>query len=648
MSIESRRTEFKAEIKQVLDILIHSLYTEREIFLRELVSNASDALHRVKLESLQRGDVVDPQAELAVWIESDKDARTLTVRDTGLGLTEDEMITSLGTIAHSGAKAFVETLKDPNAGSAGSTVDVIGRFGVGFYSVFMVADEVTVTSRSYRPEAEAAFWRSDGGGSYEVGPADKEERGTTVTLKLKEDAGEFAEPYRLRGVIKTHSDFVAFPIYLKEGAAWTQVNAQRALWREPARGVEGEQYTKFYQQLTYDVKEPLRTVHVTADLPIQFYALLFVPSSRDYRLFGRSDEYGLKLYARKVLIREHVKELLPPYLRFLEGVVDSEDLPLNVSRESVQATPAVARIRKVLTGRVASDLAALADEDPERFRALFREFGPFLKEGVATRAEGAERFTDLLRFSSSQAEWTSLKDYVARMKPDQNEIYYLLGDDYETVSKSAHLEYFRKHALEVLLFTDPVDAFLVMGLSHYEGKPLKNIDDADLKLPESSEEKKLETPKDEDFISLTAFAKQVLGDRVAGVRESKLLTEGAARLVNPPHEDAGAYRVQRLMGRGASQGAEVPKKILELNPKSPLVHNLAERLRESDKDPLLPLLLEQMFENELVMEGLHPNPAEMVPRIRRLMEQAAAWTAERAFEDDFEDDKEKTEAAGLE
>ena len=632
----TKRTEFKAEIKQVLDILIHSLYTEREIFLRELISNASDALHRIKLESLQTKDLVDPQVELAVWVEGDKDARTLTVRDTGLGLTEDEMVTFLGTIAHSGAKEFVETMKDPNAGSAGGTVDVIGRFGVGFYSVFMVADEVTVTSRSHKPEAKAAFWRSDGGGSYEVGPADKEERGTTVTLKLKEDAGEFAEPYRLREVIKTHSDFVAFPIYLKEGSQWTQVNAQRALWREPARGLEGEQVAKFYQQLTYDAKEPLRTVHVTADLPIQFYALLFAPSSRDYRPFGRPDEYGLKLYARKVLLREHAKELLPAYLRFLEGVVDSEDLPLNVSRESVQATPAVARIRKVLTGRVASDFEKMADEDPERFRTLFREFGPFLKEGVATRAEGAERFTDLLRFSSSRGtEWTSLKEYVERMKPDQTEIYYLLGDDYETVSRSAHLEYFRKHDLEVLLLTDPVDAFLVMGLSSYESKPLKNIDDADLKLPASAEDK-LETPKDEDFISLTAFAKQVLGDRVAGVRESKLLTEGAARLVNPPFEDAGAYRVQRLMGRGASQGAEVPKKILELNPKSPLVQNLAERLRENDKDPLLPLLLEQMFENELVMEGLHPNPAEMVPRIRRLMERAAEQVIE------------KTEAAGLE
>ena len=630
---------FKAEIKQVLDILVHSLYTEREIFLRELVSNASDALHRFKLESLKSQSVRDPQAELGIWIEGDRGARTLTIRDTGLGLTEDEMVTNLGTIAHSGARSFIASMKDLNAGGAGgtkSTADVIGRFGVGFYSVFMVADEVRVTSRSYHPEAEAAFWRSDGGGSYEVGRVDEtkvdktveEERGTTITLKLKEDAGEFAESYTLRSIIKTHSDFVAFPVYVKEGSSWTQVNAQSALWREPPRGVEKEKYAKFYQQLTFDPKEPLRTLHVTADLPIQFYALLFAPSSRDYRPFGRPDEHGLKLYARKVLIRENFRELLPPYLRFLEGVVDSEDLPLNVSREAVQATPAVARIRKVLTGRVASDFETLADEDPERFTELVREFGPFLKEGVATRAEGAERFISLLRFPSSRGEspedWVSLKTYIERMKPSQEEIYYLLGDNYEAVSKSAHLEYFKKHDLEVLLFTDPVDAFLLMSLSSYEGKPLKNID-ADLKLSTAEEDKKIEIPKSEDFISLTAFAKRVLGDRIESVRESRLLTESAARLVSPPGENAGAYRVQRLMGGNAG----TPKKILELNPKSSLVQNLARRLREDDKDPLLILLLEQLYENELLTEGLHPNPAEMASRIRRLMEWAAGQGAGR-------------------
>lgn len=616
-SESAKRFEFKAEIQQVLDILIHSLYTEREVFLRELVSNASDALHRFRLESLKSSDVHDPSAELGVWIEGDKEARTLTIRDTGIGLTEEETVESLGTIAHSGARHFIETMKELNAGKTSTTADVIGQFGVGFYSVFMVADEVTVTSRSFRPEAEATFWRSRGEGSYEVGPAEHPQRGTTVHIKLKEDAAEFADSMRLRHTIKTHSDFVAFPVYVREGGEWRQANEQTALWRESPRRVEADAYKSFYQGLTFDFGEPLRTVHFTADMPIQFYALLFVPSRRDYRAFGGAEDYGLKLYARKILIQERFKDLLPPYLRFLEGVVDSEDLPLNVSREAVQATPTIARIRKALVGRVMSELANMADEEPERYQTFYREFGPFLKEGVATDPGAAEKLLDLLRFPSTHGDnFVSLKGYAERMKPEQEEIYYVLGDDLGVVSKSTHLEPFRKRGLEVLLLTDPVDPFMLMGLHAYEGKHFKNIDDAELVLPKTEDESKIETPKDEDFISLTAYAKGVLGDRVAGVRESRLLTEGAARLVNPEGESSSLYRMQRLMG----QEAPTPKKILELNPKSPLVRNLSARLKESDKDPLLPILLEQLFENELLMEGVHPNPAEMIPRIRALMD----------------------------
>lgn len=616
------RTEFKAEIKQVLDILIHSLYTEKEIFLRELISNASDALHRFKLESLKSQDVVSPGAELGIWLDGDPSSATLTVRDTGIGLAQEEMGRYLGTIAHSGAKQFIETMKELNQGDTKTTADVIGQFGVGFYSVFMVASEVTVTSRSFKPEAEAAFWRSTGEGTFETGPADKEERGTTITLKLKEDAREFAEAYRLRQIVKEHSNFIAFPVYLKENGEWQQVNERSALWREQPQSVEAEKYKRFYQELTFDMAEPLRTIHFTTDLPIQFYALLFIPSRRDYKLFKTADDYGLKLYARKVLIQEEFKELLPPYLRFVEGVVDSEDLPLNVSRETVQATPTVARIRKVLVGRVASDLERMAENEPEQYAKFYEEFGTFLKEGIASDRSSAEKFIDLLRFPSTKTEDAtpaSLKAYTERMKPEQKEIYYLLGDDVAVVARSSHLEYFRKHDLEVLYLTDPIDSFMLMGLSEYGGKELKNIDDADLELP-ATDAPKIETPKDESFIALSAFVKQVLGDRLEAVRESKVLTEGAARLANPAGGGPTSfYRAQRLMGRDF----EVPKKILELNPKSPLVKALAERLRANDKDPLLPILIEQLYENELVMEGIHPNPAEMVPRIQKLMAAAA-------------------------
>ena len=615
---QAEHTEFKAEIKQVLDILIHSLYTEKEIFLRELVSNASDALHRFKLESLKSQDMVSPGAELGIWLEGDPQTGTLTVRDTGVGLSQEEMGRYLGTIASSGAKQFIETMKSLNQGDTKTTADVIGQFGVGFYSVFMVADEVTVTSRSYKPDAEAAYWRSMGEGTYQTGPADKDERGTTVTLKLKDDAKEFAEAYRLRQIVKEHSNFVAFPVYLKEKGEWQQINERTALWRESPQGVEADKYRRFYQELTFDPQEPLRTIHFTTDMPIQFYALLFVPSRRDHKLFTNADDYGLKLYARKVLIQDEFKALLPPYLRFLEGVVDSEDLPLNVSRETVQATPAVARIRKVLVGRVASDLERMAEHEPKQFETFYKEFGTFLKEGVASDPGSAEKFIGLLRFPSTKTEGdalTSLKAYVERMKPEQKEIYYVLGDDLATVARSSHLEYFRKHELEVLYLTDPVDSFMLIGLNEYGGKALRNIDDADLDLP-ATDEKKLELPKDERFIALSAFVKQTLGDRVEAVRESKVLTDAAARLVNPPNAGPTSfYRAQRMMGRDF----EVPKKILELNPKSPLVKALGERLRANDKDPLLPVLIEQVYENELLMEGGHPNPAEMVPRIQKLM-----------------------------
>ncbi len=628
-SKKAKQIEFKAEIKQVLDILIHSLYSEQEIFLRELVSNASDALNRFKVESLKSGNnVLDPSAELGVWIVADKEANTLTIRDTGIGMSQEDMTTYLGTIAHSGAKNFIEAMKSLNKGDTKSTTDVIGQFGVGFYSVFMVADEVTVTSRSFEPEAVASYWKSSGEGSYEVGEAEKAERGTTIEIKLKEDAKEYAETYRIRQIIKEHSDFVAFPIYLEEESyaeetkgekVFNQVNAQTALWRERPADVDDDKYKSFYQQLTFDFQEPTKTIHFQAEMPIQFYALLFIPSRRDYKMFQKQDEYGLKLYARKVLISENFKELLPPYLRFIEGVVDSEDLPLNVSREMVQNTPMVARIKKALVGRISTELERLAKDD-EVYKKFYSEFSVFLKEGIASDAGSTEKFVDLLRFSSSATEadnMTSLNDYLGRMKEDQKDIYYVLGDSKAVVSRSSHLDYFKKNDLEVLFFTDPIDSFMIMGLNEYQGKQLKSIDDAELELPE--EENKIETPKDEGVIALIAYIKQTLGDRVEDVRESKVLTDSAARLLSPAGAgNSGYVRAQRLMG----QDFEVPKRILELNPKSDVIKDLAARYTANKEDALLPIFVEQLFENELLAEGIHPNPADMIPRLQQLMSQA--------------------------
>ena len=637
------QVEFRAEILQLLDILVHSLYTDREIFLRELISNASDALNRVQFEMLTNRDVLDEGVELAIHLEMDEENRLLTLRDTGIGMTQEELIENLGTIARSGAKGFLKAMEEAGTKGQGLTTDIIGQFGVGFYSVFMVAEEVTVTSRSYEPEAEAALWRSTGQGTYEIGPAEKTNRGTTIEVKLKEDAKEFAQPYRIKQVVKSHSDFVAFPIYVKEEKPETedaadtdeeqdktefvQANEQTAIWRQSPREVDEEKYEAFYRQLTMDFGKPLLRIHTSADAPVQFYTLLFIPSKKDYLLFGSKEDYGLKLYTRKVLIQENFKELLPNYLRFIEGVVDSEDIPLNVSRETVQATPLIEKIKRVLVRRISSELSDLADEEPETYKTFWQEFGGFIKEGLAIDPENKSKFVDLLRFQSSQSEnaddLISLGEYTDRLKNDQNEIYYILGDNYEVISRSPHLEYFKKHDIEVLFLTDPMDSFMLVSLTEYNGKPLKNVDDAGLDLPEedtAADDETEETISSDEFETLVARFKETLGDRVEDVRESKILTDSPCRLVNPADAaNTNMQRVQRLLNKDY----EVPKKILEINRGSELIQNISSRLSTRADDALVNPLIEQLYENALVAEGLHPNPADMIDRIQLLMTAAA-------------------------
>lgn len=637
--------EFRAEIRQLLDIIIHSLYSNRDIFLRELISNASDALNRLKFEMLTNRDVIDPDAELGIWLEVDDKANTLTIRDSGIGMTHDEIVQSLGTIAHSGAKEFLKAMEEAGKKGQGVTADVIGQFGVGFYAVFMAADEVSVTSRSYKPEAEAVVWTSTGQGTYTVGPADKSERGTTIEIKLNDTSTEFAKSYKIRQIVKTHSDFVDFPIYLKEEKIssgdnqpqepefeWKQINEQTAIWRQSMRDVDEEKYKSFYRQLTMDFGEPLLRIHTSADVPVQFYALLFIPSKKDYRLFGAKEDYGLKLYTRKVLIQENFKELLPQYLRFVEGVVDAEDIPLNVSREMVQKSPIIEKIKKVLVRRVAGQLEEMASDRPDDYRTFWQEFGSFIKEGLATDPDSKSKFTELLRFQSSQSkdasDLISLKQYADRMKSSQSEIYYIIGDDFKTVARSPHLEYFKKHDIEVLYLTDPLDSFMLIGLTEYNSKPLKNVDDSNLDLPEEaeakSEAKVEEKLSSDEFETLVNRFKEVLGDRVEDVRESKLLTDSPVRLVNPPDAmNANMHRVQRLLGKEY----QVPKKILEINRGNAMVQNISARLTANAGDPLINPLIEQLFENELVTEGIHPNPADMIPRIQELMLAAARMGA---------------------
>ncbi|RLD05704.1 MAG: molecular chaperone HtpG [Chloroflexota bacterium] len=607
---------FQTEIKQLLNILVHSLYTKKEIFLRELLSNASDALTQMRFIQQTDREILDPSLDLEIRIEIDTEGKTLKISDTGIGMTSDEMKTNLGTIAQSGAKAFLDAAEGDEKG----LVDVIGRFGVGFYSVFMAAEWVKVTSRSYQPDEKASSWYATGADTFEMGTTDKETRGTCIEVKLNEDAQEFLDIHRIREIIKTHSDYVPYPIFI-EGED-EQINQQTAIWRENPRSVEEDKYQDFYRQLTLELEEPLEKIHFVADAPLSIYALLYLPAKLDRGLFTLREQDGLKLFARKILIENYSKDLLPPYLRFIQGVVDAEDLPLNVSRESVQATAMINRINKILTNQVIRKLKEMASKDPEKYMGFWAEFGQFLKEGVAANDNNRDELSTLLRFHSTTMpdHWTSLDEYLDHMKPGQDMIYYILGDDESSVSRSPHLDYFQTHCYEVLTLTDPVDSFMLLGLREYKEFALQNVAASDLNLPEQSdqeEQKEQEKPpslSDEAVNGLIDIFKDTLGEQVSDVRITDRLTNSVSRLVDAKGSlGQEMQRVYRMMDKDY----QIPKKVLEINPDHPLLKKVSQL---ADDDHRRELIVEQIFESALLIEGLHPDPASMIPRIQQLME----------------------------
>lgn len=606
---------FKAETRQLLDILIHSLYTEREIFLRELISNAADALTRMDFELLTNRDVLDPDAKLEIRITADPETNTLTIQDTGIGMTAEEMVANLGTIAHSGAREFIQAVRQ----SGKSPSDLIGQFGVGFYSAFMVAEWVKVTSRSYRKDAQAATWYCTGADTFTIEPAEKAERGTQVIIQLKEDAKEFAQEHRLREIVRKHSDFIPFPIYV--GSGEQQANRQTALWRQSPRQVEQKDYDEFYQQLTLDFEPPLAHAHMVVDAPVQMYALLFVPASPERGIFSLRKQEGLKLYARKVLIQEYYRDLLPKYLQFIQGVVDSEDIPLNVSRESVQATRVMAHLKKLVTSKALDMLKKLAMEDAEKYNRFWETYSRYIKEGVAIEPNEPEQLYPLLRFHTTEQpeRWCLLDEYVASMKPDQKHIYYLLADDDRSALHSPHLDIVRHYGYPVLLLTDPVDAFLLVRLTKYKDFPLSNVATAELALPESAQSAEGEARPaldEQGAQGLIERFKARLGEKVTDVRMTDRLADSPARLVDPegaPNQEL--QRVYRLLNREF----EPPKKVLELNPRHPILVRLGGLSTEDERSALI---IDQIYENALLIEGLHPDPASMILRIQKLMETA--------------------------
>jgi molecular chaperone HtpG len=558
--------DFGAEVGRLLDLVVHALYSEREIFLRELVANAADATDRRRFEALTQAELAPPEGA-KVRIEADKAARTLTISDDGIGMTHDEMVSNLGTIARSGTKAFGESLAHAKPEDRPS---LIGQFGVGFYSAFMVADRVDVTSRK-AGGSEAWTWSSEGAGQFTLAPATRDEAGTTIVLHLKIDADEYLEPMRIETVVRKWADHITIPVMVANDGKDQQANEGTALWRRPKAEVTEEQYSEFYRHVAHAWDTPWATIHWRAEGQIEFSALLFIPGMKPFEPVEGERVSKLRLHVRRMFITDSA-ELLPPWLRFVQGVVDTEDLPLNVSREMLQATPVLAKIRKAVTNRVLTELKSRAKDEAE-YAKFWDNFGAVLKEGVWEDNDHRTELANLLRFkSSSVTGLTSLAEYVSRMQEGQEAIYYLAGDNAEALGHSAQLEGFRARGVEVLLLEDPIDAFWPERLSEFDGKPVRSVtqgaaDLSKLKAPDLDGEAA-------DTEALVAALKQALGELVSDVRTTDRLVESAVVLAASAGPDLQMQRLLKRAGR-ASFG---PAPVLEINPRHKLVAGLVARL----------------------------------------------------------------------
>ena len=614
---QSETKEFQAEVKKMLDIVIHSLYTEKDIFLRELISNSADALEKFRHQSLVEQEVFDSHVPLEIIIKFDKDAGMLTITDTGIGMDRGELESNLGTIAHSGSKTFFSRLDE----AAQKDVNLIGQFGVGFYAAFMVASKVRVQSRSFRMDDMGHEWVSEADGTYTISMAPGIRRGTSVILDLKEEHKHYADEHVLKGIIKRYSGFVPFPIKI-DGE---QVNTVQAIWNRSKNEVKNEEYAEFYKYISNAMDDPLLRLHFSADAPLSIRALLFVPQENFENLgFGRMDP-GVSLYCQRVLIEQHSKNILPEWLRFLKGVIDSEDLPLNISRQALQDNALVAKINKVVTKRFLKHLAEVADKEPAQYEKFWETFGLFLKEGVTADFTHRDDIAPLLRFqtSASDGKLVSLKEYVSRMKDGQKDIYYINGPSREAIEAGPYIEAFRKRNLEVIYTLEPIDDFALSHLGVFEEKKLLSADRADLELPETAETEKEEPAAGEaldtkEAESLTAWMKKVLGDRVKEVRTSKRLEDSPAIIVNPDgFMTSSMERIIKASGQGLQ---DFGAKNLEVNPRHPLIRGVAS-LKEKD-EPFAESVVEQIYDNATIQAGLMVEPRQMVERTYRILEKA--------------------------
>jgi molecular chaperone HtpG len=610
---------FQAEVSELLHLMVHSVYSETEIFLRELISNASDACDKLRYESIARPELIGDGEAPKIRILPNKKANTLTVADTGIGMDREELIDNLGTIARSGTKAFVAALAEAKDGAG-----LIGQFGVGFYSAFMVAERIIVHSRQ-AGTSEVWTWSSSGGSGFEIAPATEEvatrlKRGTEIELHLKPDAAKYLEVYEIERIVGAYSDNIQFPIELvpEEGAA-RQINSASALWQRPKSELKPEDYAQAYKSITNAFDEPAMTLHYRAEGRYSYAVLLFAPSTKPFDLFEPARKGRVKLYVRRVFITDEA-ELLPAYLRFMRGVIDSEDLPLNISREMLQNNPQLAQIRKAVTGRVIGELESLGEKEPDSFYKIWDGFGAVMKEGIYEDFERREKLLALSRFSTTSGDRRSLKQYVADLKPNQTEIYFLVGDSTERLKSNPRLEAAAARGIEVLLLTDPVDAFWTSLRLEYDGKPLKSLSQGDLNfdlIPLLGEYKDEAEPAADEAATI-AVIKGSLGDRVSDVKASTRLTTSASCLVAGSHgPDRELERILSQQARGART-----KPILEVNLRHPLVAAIAKNGSDAKiADDLSLLLLEQAQ----ILDGELPeDPAGFTARLNRLVLQGVA------------------------
>ena len=615
---------FQTEISQLLDLMINSLYSQKEIFLRELISNASDAIDKRRFEALTDAKLLNEDEELAVLITADKDAGTLTISDNGIGMTHDEVIENIGTIARSGTKRFMEAMK-ANKGKE-QDVNLIGQFGVGFYSVFMVADKVSLSTRKAGTE-ESVLWESEGKGEFTIGKGEAMDVGTKITLFLREGEQEFTEDYRLRHIINTYSEHISLPIKMLGAAPlnddgepdenaereFEAVNKGTALWARPKSEITDEEYQHFYQGLSYDPEPPLATLHHKVEGNLEYTSLLFVPKKAPFDLWNRDNRKGLKLYVRRVFIMDDAEHLMPNYLRFVKGVIDSADLPLNVSREILQGDRDIQKIKARAVKRVLEELTRIAKEDSSAYQAFWKEFGQVLKEGVVEDFANKESITPLLRFASTHTDTdeqsVSIDDYIGRMNDDQDAIYYLTAETYRAAKGSPHLEVFTKKGIEVLLLTDPVDEWLVNSLQELNDKPLKSVSKGDLAL--SEEEKQQQEAQAESMTDITSKLAEALSDSVKEVRLTYRLTESPACLVADENDPgANLERIMKAMG----QDAPSTKPILEINPEHALIKNL-DAANDAFAD-----WAQVLFDQAALSEGAQlKDPARYVKLVNRLL-----------------------------